>query len=222
MVTLTRRIGPADHGRPMTLAAFIRANFEEGWLYELARGVIDVTEVPGVPHALIVERIGDQFAYYKRDHPGTIFMRAGGAECPLRLPGMQSERHPDQAIYLSPPPPGLKPWTRWVPQIVVEVVSRRGEDRDYVDKREEYLRAGVTKYWILDPARRQMLVLQRAGDVWEEVVVEADAAYRTHLLPGLEVRPGELLGLRRKRGGCPSRFWSPRVVTQMTRKPGPS
>ena len=77
---------------------------------------------------------------------------------------------------------------------MVEVVSRGGEDRDYVEKREEYLRAGVREYWILDPTPRTLLVLQRAGDVWQEVLVKADATYRTHLLPGLEVRPGDLLG----------------------------
>ena len=112
---------------------------------------------------------------------------------------MQSDRHPDQAVYLHPCPEGRDPWTRWIPEIVVEVVSKRGEHRDYVEKREEYLRAGVAEYWILDPALRRLLVLRRAGDVWEEVVVPADATYRTHLLPGLEVRPGELLGPPRKR-----------------------
>ena len=45
---------------------------------------------------------------------------------------MQSDRHPDQAVYLLPPPDGPRPWTRWVPEIVVEVVSEGGEDRDYV------------------------------------------------------------------------------------------
>ncbi|HEX8204379.1 MAG TPA: Uma2 family endonuclease [Isosphaeraceae bacterium] len=201
MATITRpRIGPADHGRRMKLTDFIRADFEDGWRYELARGVVEVTDVPGVPHAQIVDRISDLFAYYKRDHPGVIVLKAGSGECRLRLPGMQSDRHPDQAIYLSSPPPGLKPWTRWVPDIVVEVVSRRGEDRDYVEKREEYLRAGVREYWILDPIKRRMLVLQRAGDVWRERVVKADVAYRTRLLPGLVVRPSELLDPPENRG----------------------
>jgi Uma2 family endonuclease len=194
MATVSHRIGPADHGLRMTLHEFIAADFEEGWLYELSRGVIVVTEVPGVPHALTVDRITEMFSSYRRDHPGVIVLVAAGSDCRLRLPGMQSDRHPDRAIYLSPPPRGRKPWTRWVPEIVIEVVSRRGEDRDYVEKREEYLRAGVTEYWILDPLRNRMLVLQRAGDVWEEVVVTADAVYHPHLLPGLEVRPGELLG----------------------------
>jgi Uma2 family endonuclease len=188
------RIGPADHGRPMTLDEFIDADFEEGWLYELARGVIDVTEVPLPKHGRIVRRLAQLFILYDIEHPGVIDYGAGGGECRLRLPGMQSDRHPDQAIYLSPQPQGRDPWRRWVPHIVVEVVSRGGQDRDYVEKREEYLRAGVAEYWILDPFKRQMLVLRRVADVWEEQVVTADATYRTDLLPGLEVRPRELLG----------------------------
>jgi Uma2 family endonuclease len=195
MATITRpRIGPDDHGRTMTLEEFSDADFEEGWLYELARGVVVVTQVPDVPHGRIVDRLCRLFIFYDVAHPGVINYRASGGNCRLRLPGMQSDRHPDQAVYLLPPPPGGDPWRRWVPEIVVEVVSAGGEDRDYAEKREEYLRAGVTEYWILDPARRQMLVLRRAGDVWKARRVAAEGAHRTHLLPGLVVRPGELLG----------------------------
>lgn len=107
---------------------------------------------------------------------------------------MTSDRHPDQAIYLRPRPKGARVWTRWVPEIVIEVVSEGGEDRDYVEKREEYLRAGVVEYWILDPKLRRLLVLLRCGDVWEEVVLGEEGVYRTELLPGLEARVGELLG----------------------------
>src|SRR5947209_11316846 len=130
MATTTRRIGPADHGQRMTLDEFIDADFEDGWLYELARGVILVTEVPGIPHGRIVGRITRMFVLYDEAHRGVINYRAGGGECRLRLPGMQSDRHPDQAVYLLPPPAGRNPWTRWVPQIVVEVVSEGGEERD--------------------------------------------------------------------------------------------
>jgi Uma2 family endonuclease len=195
MSTLTRRIGPADHGQRMTLDEFIEADFEEGWLYELARGVLDVTEVPGLNHGRIVGRLVQLFIAYMMNHPGIINYRAGGGECRLRLPGMQSDRHPDQALYLRPPPPGdNEPWTRWVPHLVVEVVSPSGEDRDYAEKREEYLRVGVTEYWILDPIKRELLVLQRFGDVWNEVRVPTGHVYRPGLLAGLEVRPEELLG----------------------------
>ena len=96
MATMTRRrIGPADHGQKMTFDEFIEADFEEGWLYELARGVIDVTEVPGINHGRIVGRMARLFIVSEIDRPGVINYRAGGGECRLRLPGMQSDRHPD-------------------------------------------------------------------------------------------------------------------------------
>ena len=187
-------LGPAHHGLAMDYETFIEADHSEGHLYELARGVVVVTEVPGIHHGRIVMRWGNLFALYDSTHPGVINYRAGGGECRLRLPGMKSDRHPDQAIYLHPNPEGPHPWTRWVPEIVVEVVSGSGEDRDYVEKREEYLRVGVKEYWILDPKRRRMLVLLRMMDVWQEVIVAEDGVHRTELLPGLEVRVGELLG----------------------------
>lgn len=56
-----QRLGPADQGRTLTLRQFLRADFEEGWLYELARGVLVVTEVPNPEHGLIVGRLARLF-----------------------------------------------------------------------------------------------------------------------------------------------------------------
>jgi Uma2 family endonuclease len=46
-----------------------------------------------------------------------------------------------------------------VPTLVVEVVSEDDEERDTVTKREEYARAGIQHYWIVDPQRRTVLTL---------------------------------------------------------------
>ncbi len=189
-----RRIGPADRGRRMTLETFIEADFQEGWLYELARGVVEVTRVPDPWHGRIVDRLVGLFQFYDRDHPGLIEYQASRADCAVRLPNLVSSRRPDQAIYLDPEPPGSDVWSRWIPHIVVEVVSLRGKKRNFITKREEYLRIGVREYWILDPKNRQMHALVRHGDIWQEKIVPARGLYRTRFLPGLEVRPGELLG----------------------------
>ena len=196
MATASARqtLGPADHGRRMTLDEFIGSNFQEGWLYELARGAVVVTEVPGIHHGRIVYRLNQLFVRYGDARPGVIHYQAAGSDCRVRLPGMQSDRHPDQAIYLSPPPPGERLWSRWVPGLVVEVVSAGGEDRDYVEKREEYLNAGVREYWIVDPARRLLVVLTRDGEAWSETTVALAEVHRTPLLPGLDVHPDALLG----------------------------
>lgn len=194
MATITRRIGPADHGQPLSFSAFLSAEFEDGWLYELARGVVDVTEVPGIPHGRVVNRISFLFLQYEYQHPGVIDYQASGSGCRIRVPGMQSDRHPDYAVYLTPPPTGKQPWTRWVPDLVIEVVSAGGERRDYIEKREEYLRIGVREYWILDAAKPEFLVLRRVGDVWNESVIPPGSIYQTPLLPGLEVHPLDLFG----------------------------
>ena len=51
------RIGPADNGRVMSLEEFREAEVEEGYRYELARGVLEVSEVPNDPHGKIVWNI---------------------------------------------------------------------------------------------------------------------------------------------------------------------
>lgn len=191
-----RTLGPADHGRRMSFPEFVRCDFQEGWSFELARGLVVVTDIPSFDHCRTVGRLATLFEVYNLHHPGHILYRAGGQECRVRAPGMRSDRHPDQAVYLDPEPPitDSSIWTVWVPSLVVEVVSRGSVRRDYVEKAEEYLRIGVREYWILDAGRRQMLVHRRVGDTWEKQPIAAGKAYRTPLLPGLVVRPGELLG----------------------------
>ena len=99
---------------------------------------------------------------------------------------MTSERHPDRAVYLTPPPNRKNPWNEWVPDIVVEVGSPRQEKRDYVVKREEYLAAGIREYWIVDSGKRAVLRLVRRGDVWTEETLAEKGTLRTPLLPGFE------------------------------------
>ena len=190
-----RTLRPSDAGRRMAFEDFVLCDFEDGCYYELARGIIVVAEVPGIPHGRVQYHVTRLFVLYDDAHPGVINYQASGSGCRIRLPAMKCDRHPDQAIYLLPPPDsGPRVWTRWVPDLVVEIVSEGGEERDYAEKREEYLKAGSREYWILNPMTRILHALQRAGDVWEEVTVTADMAYTCPLLPGLIVRPIDLFG----------------------------
>jgi Uma2 family endonuclease len=197
MATTSRTmIGPADHGRRMAFEEFVDAEFEEGYLYDLARGVIDVSGIPGIDHEGIVYLVNQLFIAYGLLHPGIIRYAGSGSGSRIRSPEMSSDRHPDYAVYLDPLPPDANrknPWTQWSPTIVVEVVSEGGEHRDYAEKPEEYLRAGVQEYWILDPSDRTLHVYRRAGDAWAISILGADATYQTPLLPGLDVNPDQLL-----------------------------
>jgi Uma2 family endonuclease len=183
MAQATLRIGPADHGRLMTLAEFDPIQVEEGHLYELSRGRIQVTEVPNPGHARQVHAIRKQLAAYDLTNPGRIYLLAGSGECKIPINATESERHPDVAVYKKSAPTGRNPWARWVPEIVIEVVSPDSGARDYEEKREDYWQFGIHEYWIFDADRREMLVLQRSKQAWVEKIVKPGKLYRTRLLP---------------------------------------
>ena len=99
-VSTALRIGPADHGRAMTLDDFLDAEEEPGYRYELASGVLEVTNVPNDPHGLIICFLYDLIARFRMDHLGVIFRFGGAGEFRLWMPGMASGRNPDVAVVL--------------------------------------------------------------------------------------------------------------------------
>jgi Uma2 family endonuclease len=59
------------------------------------------------------------------------------------------------------------------PTLVVEVVSnsevdRQSHERDYIHKRTEYAQRGIVEYWIVDPIADIVLVLNLAGQTYQE------------------------------------------------------
>lgn len=185
MASVVTKIGPSDHGRRMSLDDFEHADVQEGFLYELSRGVITVSDVPHPRHMAVVLAVRDELVAYKRTHPGRVHAVAGGAECKILLADLQSERHPDVAVYKTPPPDGDDVWSSWIPELVVEVVSPGSRERDAVEKREEYLAFGVQEYWVIDPERRQLLALRRYRGRWREHTAKAGETYTTPLFKGL-------------------------------------
>jgi len=71
--------------------------------------------------------------------------------------------------------------------LVMEVVSE-DRDRDLIDKRREYARAGIPEYWIVDPRDRQISILRLDGDQYgvHGVFVPGERA-TSALLPGFSV-----------------------------------
>jgi Uma2 family endonuclease len=188
----TRKISPADHGRKMTLDEFLDAEETEGYRYELARGVLEVTRVPNDPHGLIVSWFYIALGQYVQTHPGLIYRIGGAGEFQLLLPTMLSGRNPDVAVVLKGRSRNARE-SRY-PALVVEVVSpgREAHKRDYVTKREEYLAYGIDEYWIVDTIKKQVMVLVRDGDAWIEQIYKGNQPAQGLVLPGFSVRPNDL------------------------------
>ena len=185
------KIGPRDNGRTMSLAEFSDAVVDANYNYELSRGVVVVSPVPNPPHFACINALRRQLNAYDLKHPGAIYGIAAGNECRLQLETFSSERHPDIAVYMTPPPGAESDaWDEWIPELVVEIVSPRSADRDYVEKREEYLQFGVREYWIFDADKRIMTALRRVRGGWIEKVLRPPALYRAPLFPGLKIDCG--------------------------------
>jgi Uma2 family endonuclease len=186
MLTTTSRIGPADRGRKMTLDEFADAHAAPGFHYELGRGVVNVVEVPNPSHARMQHAVLRQLYAYDAIHPGIIQLVGPSGSSKMLIEFFESERHPDVAVYKTPPPAeNSSVWAIWIPELAIEIVSPDSRDRDYNEKAEEYLQFGVEEYWILDAAQDQMLVHRRAGNHWQMQTVKPPEIYSTHLFPEL-------------------------------------
>jgi len=200
MTRIASKVGPADGGRRMTLEDFDRAEGEKGYLYELSRGVVTVTNVPNRRHFAQVNAIRRQLSGYESSHPNEIHAIAGGSDCKILLAGLESERHPDLAVYRTPMPAEEDLWAVWVPELVIEVVSPESAHRDYEEKPEEYLRFGVAEYWVIDDDRQQMLANRRARGRWVSRVVPPGETYIARILPGFEFALAPVLEAARAAG----------------------
>lgn len=181
---------------------FDRVETQEGFLYELGRGVVTVVDVPNPRHFAQVMAIRRALMRYDMMHPSVIHGLAAGSECKIPVDSTQSERHPDLAVYLTPLPsmPGSLVWAAWVPEIVIEVVSPGSEARDYQEKPAEYFAFGVTEYWIADASTEVLTVMTRSEDGWAERRLGAGAVYETRLLPGFTLNVADVFAAARLAG----------------------
>lgn len=61
----------------------------------------------------------------------------------------------------------VRDWIRGVPDLLIEVISPEGADRDRIVKRERYAQNGVREYWIVDDTTRSVEVLRLDGNRYE-------------------------------------------------------
>jgi len=78
--------------------------------------------------------------------------------------------------------PPARSWMTAMPDLVVEIASPNDSYVELERKVVQYLDAGVTEVWIVDPSNRT--VLQRRSETHR--LVRGDAALASDLLPGFE------------------------------------
>jgi Uma2 family endonuclease len=105
----------------------------------------------------------------------------------MRLDAIGRIREPDIQIILNENPGQLTDTAMIGPaDICIEVVSPESVARDYGEKFNEYEKAGVREYWIIDPVRQRCDFNRRnKTGIYMKMKPDATGQYRTPLLPNL-------------------------------------
>jgi Uma2 family endonuclease len=142
-------------GPHMTTAEW--ADLSEEVPGELVDGRLVEEEVPDYAHEVIVAWLIHTLMTWA-EHRGAI---VGGSDAKFALDEGRG-RKPDLTVFLAgrrPPRTGI---VSLPPDIAVEVVSRspRDQRRDRVEKLDEYAAFGIHWYWLVDPERRLLEILE--------------------------------------------------------------
>ncbi len=172
--------------------------FHTNRMVELNDGFLEILPMPTWLHQLIVRYFMRQLENHLQTNriPGEVLM----AVLPVRL-FERTVREPD-LLYCSPEniprPPEKYPQKM---DLALEVVSG-GEEarrRDYQDKRDDYAKAGVKEYWIVDPQDQQITVLHLDGSQYQEVGVFGPSQQAVgRLLPGFSIDTAAVFDLGRE------------------------
>ncbi len=158
---------------------------------ELSEGRLEVLPMPTHRHQAVLTAVLLLLIAHAR--------RAGGWALPAGIRvRLQSGRfrEPDVA-FLSRAHGELCGEEYWLgADLVVEVVSGGPDDRarDYATKRDEYARAGIAEYWIVDPQDGVITVLRLEGEKYvEHGVFRRGDRLGSATLPGVGAPVDELL-----------------------------
>lgn len=152
---------------PEEFAAFVAAREAAGDTghYELLNGRVVMNPPAGYPHGEVggnVQRLLGTFVWERK--VGRVFDSSQGFELPS---GDTVE--PDHAFvsherWAAAPPPEPGRFLRVVPDLIVEVLSRRTSSQDRGEKKAIYARNGVLEYWLIDPLGEEVTIFHAIAD----------------------------------------------------------
>jgi Uma2 family endonuclease len=182
-------LGPELAGTLMTSEEFDAVEeADENYVYELINGILVVSPPPLEGERGANEELGYLLRLYRQHHPQGSSLDATLREHLIRT--RSSRRRADRVIWA-----GLQRQPhprRDRPTIAVEFVSKgkRNRKRDYLEKKKEFLAAGIMEYWVIDRFARVMTVYRKGKS---ELVVAENKTYSTPLLPGFVLPLARLL-----------------------------
>jgi Uma2 family endonuclease len=158
---------------------------------ELIRGTLIVHEPPGTWHGALAARLSARLTVFgEQGGLGMVFSQDTGFKIASQP---DTVRAPDVAFIKEDRLHGIpdRGYAELAPDLVAEIVSPNDRPGEVLAKVADWLQAGTTLVWVIDPARRIARVYRSDGS--ESVLSEGDALDGEDLLPGFACRLDELL-----------------------------
>ncbi|NET12750.1 MAG: Uma2 family endonuclease [Okeania sp. SIO1H6] len=186
---------PQLSNKILTSEEYLNYNDGTDTRYELLNGIL--IEMP--PESNLNARIAAfMFAYFLKLLPFSRIchkdaeLQVASIRASFRIPDLMilSEAGEEALIGSSRNTVTLKMPT---PMLVIEVVSPDDPARDYRYKRSEYAVRGIPEYWLVDPARQQILVLTLNKGFYDEVVFQGEQAIASQAFPNIQLTANQIL-----------------------------
>jgi Uma2 family endonuclease len=175
---------------PLRLAEYAAwTDHDEGYTTELVRGRVVREPRPARPHGRLQVRISRLLAEWVDGHGrGEVTSESGYVlfEEPATVRG------PDIAVSLSPSDADVGGWTLGPPDVAVEISSPSDTSSAMQAKVLDYLQAGTSLVWIVDPSARTVTVYRPDGSA--ALLREGDLLVGEDVLPGFSISLLDLFG----------------------------
>ena len=158
--------------------------------FELNQGRLEKLPIPTELHQLIAAYVYDELKMFVKSRKLGLVLFAG-----LRVQTSPGQIREPDIVFLDQrnfSKRGSKFWEG--ADLAVEIVSEDDPSRDYLIKRAEYAKAGVTEYWIIDPREKLIQVLKLVnGQYVQHGEFKTGAKASSVLLDGFEMLTDEVL-----------------------------
>jgi Uma2 family endonuclease len=189
------KLGPLDHGRRLSRAAFEEAEYEQGFRYEIIDGRLYVSPLPNLPEHRLERWLTRAVERYSDDHPEILNYVATKGRVFLPEAVRLTVPEPDLAAYSDFPLESEVDelsWEEISPVLVAEVLVGGSIEKDLGRNPPLYLAVpSIKEYWVLDGSdvTRQPTLIQhrRRGKRWSLSHHPFGSTFTTPLLPGFEL-----------------------------------
>ena len=176
---------------PLLTAAGLLALPDDGYRYELVRGTLLRSPLPGLRHGRTVARVVSRLGRFVDERQlGTVLAKSG-----YHLEwDPDTVRAPDVSFIAAerlPPDEFPHSYPTLAPDLAVEVLSPSERPGVRREKMRDYFAAGTRLVWEVDPAQRTITVYRSAHD--GITLAATDELTGAEVLPGFVCRVGELI-----------------------------